>query len=114
VRCAPANPSDRGHHDAAGLADKVVRRLCVRDAILVQYGNDSGGQEMFGFVDRSFQEYFASCWMARELDESGSPTVIVLTVDTKVKMCRDGSLPGWLVGRGAETISFSRPSPSRK
>jgi hypothetical protein len=62
--------SDGGHHDAARLADKVVRRLCARDAILVQYGTDSGGQEMFGFVHRSFQEYFASCWMARELDES--------------------------------------------
>src|SRR5260370_15715140 len=61
---------DEGCPDAFHLVEKVIVRLHARDAILVQYGTDQRGQDLFGFVHRSFQEYFAACWMARELDEA--------------------------------------------
>jgi len=51
------------------LADKVIERLHVRDAILVQYGSDKTGQDQFGFVHRLFQEYFAAGWLANEIAE---------------------------------------------
>ena len=49
--------------------DKVIERLHARDAILVQYGTDKTGQDQFGFVHRSFQEYFAAGWLANEIAE---------------------------------------------
>jgi hypothetical protein len=61
---------DEGCLDAFHLVEKVVHRLHARDAILVQYGTDARGQDLFGFVHRSFQEYFAARWMAQELDEA--------------------------------------------
>ncbi len=51
------------------LVEKVIDRLHARDAILVQYGTDKSGQDQFGFVHRSFQEYFAAGWMANEVDQ---------------------------------------------
>jgi serine/threonine-protein kinase len=56
--------------DPPALVDEVIHRLQERDAILVKYGTDNRGQDLFGFVHRSFQEYFAACWMADELDEA--------------------------------------------
>jgi hypothetical protein len=53
------------HH----LVDQVIDRLHARDAILVQYGTDKSGQDKYGFVHRSFQEYFAAGWLAHEVDE---------------------------------------------
>ncbi len=44
-------------------ADSVVERLQGRDAILVD-----NGEGQFGFIHRSFQEYFASWWMKEEFD----------------------------------------------
>jgi len=61
---------DEGCPDAFHLVEAVIHRLHARDAILVQYGTDQRGQDLFGFVHRSFQEYFAACWMAQELDEA--------------------------------------------
>jgi len=55
---------EKGAADTLNLVDAIVDRLHARDAILVQYGGDQ-----FGFVHRSFQEYFAAVWMAEELDE---------------------------------------------
>jgi hypothetical protein len=46
--------------------DDILDRLSKIDAILVNYG----GKDQFGFVHRSFQEYFAATWMANELDDS--------------------------------------------
>lgn len=43
------------------LVDPLIQRLHTRDAILVNFGEDR-----FGFVHRSFQEYFAACRMADE------------------------------------------------
>jgi hypothetical protein len=57
---------ERGAGDALRLVDATIDRLHARDAILVQYGGDQ-----FGFVHRSFQEYFAAVWMAEELDDAG-------------------------------------------
>ena len=54
------------HH----LVDQVIDRLHARDAILVQYGTDKSGQDQFGFVHRSFQEYFAAGWLAHEVDQA--------------------------------------------
>ena len=45
----------------------MFERLHARDAILVQYGTDKTGQDQFGFVHRSFQEYFAAGWLANEI-----------------------------------------------
>jgi hypothetical protein len=56
---------EKGAADTLNLVDAIVDRLHTRDAILVQYGGDQ-----FGFVHRSFQEYFAAVWMAEELDDS--------------------------------------------
>ncbi|MCW5976609.1 MAG: SUMF1/EgtB/PvdO family nonheme iron enzyme [Bryobacteraceae bacterium] len=51
--------------EAPGVSvDDVIHRLHARDAILVGFGNDR-----FGFVHRSFQEYFAAWWMAQNLKE---------------------------------------------
>jgi hypothetical protein len=61
---------DEGCPDAFHLVEAVIHRLHARDAVLVQYGTDQRGQDLFGFVHRSFQEYFAACWMAQELDEA--------------------------------------------
>ncbi|MCP5112741.1 MAG: formylglycine-generating enzyme family protein [bacterium] len=44
--------------------DDVIERLPAPDALQVSYGGNQ-----FGFVHRSFQEYFAAWWMAREVDE---------------------------------------------
>ncbi|NWF83177.1 MAG: SUMF1/EgtB/PvdO family nonheme iron enzyme [Bryobacteraceae bacterium] len=55
---------EKGAGDTLNLVETIVDRLHTRDAILVQYGGDQ-----FGFVHRSFQEYFAAVWMAEELDE---------------------------------------------
>ena len=44
--------------------EAIIERLHGRDAILVSYGSDQ-----FGFVHRSFQEYFAAWWMAQEVEE---------------------------------------------
>ena len=49
--------------------DKVIDRLHARDAILVQYGTSKRGQDQFGFVHRSFQEFFAAGWLANEIAE---------------------------------------------
>ena len=38
-----------------------MEKLHSRDAILVNYGGDQ-----FGFVHRTFQEYFAAQWMAQQ------------------------------------------------
>jgi formylglycine-generating enzyme required for sulfatase activity len=57
-----------GAPDAFHLVERVIERLHARDAVLVQYGTDTRGEDLFGFVHRSFQEYFAACWMANELD----------------------------------------------
>jgi hypothetical protein len=54
-----------GTADPLSLVDAIVDRLHARDAILVQYGGDQ-----FGFVHRSFQEYFAAVWMAEELADA--------------------------------------------
>jgi hypothetical protein len=54
---------EKGAGDTLNLVEAIVDRLYARDAILVQYGGDQ-----FGFVHRSFQEYFAAVWMAEELD----------------------------------------------
>jgi len=59
-----------GRPAPADLADEVIQRLQDRDAILVKYATDRRGQDLFGFVHRSFQEYFAACWMADELDDA--------------------------------------------
>jgi len=59
-----------GEPNALQKVDSVIDRLHARDAVLVQYGTDARGQDQFGFVHRSFQEYFAACWMAQELDAS--------------------------------------------
>jgi hypothetical protein len=56
---------ERGTGDTLNVVDAIVDRLHARDAILVQYGGDQ-----FGFVHRSFQEYFAAVWMAEELDDA--------------------------------------------
>jgi hypothetical protein len=61
---------DEGSPNAFHLVEAVIHRLHARDAVLVQYGTDQRGQDLFGFVHRSFQEYFAACWMAQELDEA--------------------------------------------
>jgi formylglycine-generating enzyme required for sulfatase activity len=61
---------DEGCPNAFHLVERVVDRLHARDAILVQYGTDKRGQDLFGFVHRSFQEYFAASWMAQELEEA--------------------------------------------
>ncbi len=61
---------DESCPDAFHLVEKVVHRLHARDAILVQYGTDARGQDLFGFVHRSFQEYFAARWMVQELEEA--------------------------------------------
>ncbi len=51
--------------EAPGVStEAVLDRLYKRDAILVQHGSDQ-----FGFLHRSFQEYFAASWMAGELEE---------------------------------------------
>ena len=57
---------ETGAGDTLRLVDAIIDRLHARDAILVQYGGDQ-----FGFVHRSFQEYFAAVWMAEELDDAG-------------------------------------------
>jgi len=54
-----------GTADTLKLVDAIVHRLHARDAILVQYGGDQ-----FGFVHRSFQEYFAAIWMAEEVADA--------------------------------------------
>ncbi len=59
-----------GQTNALQLVDRVIDRLHARDAILVQYGTNALGQDQFGFVHRSFQEYFAACYMAQELEPS--------------------------------------------
>ena len=59
-----------GEPNALQKVDSVIERLHARDAVLVQYGTDTRGQDQFGFVHRSFQEYFAACWMAQELTAS--------------------------------------------
>jgi Sulfatase-modifying factor enzyme 1/NACHT domain len=61
---------EEGCPDVFHLVEKVIHRLHARDAVLVQYGTDQRGQDQFGFVHRSFQEYFAACWMAQELDDA--------------------------------------------
>jgi serine/threonine-protein kinase len=61
--------TEEGQPNAKALVDSVIHRLHARDALLVQYGTDPHGQASFGFVHRSFQEYFAACWMAQEFDE---------------------------------------------
>ncbi|MEO8658719.1 MAG: SUMF1/EgtB/PvdO family nonheme iron enzyme [Bryobacteraceae bacterium] len=61
--------ADEGTADAADRAEATVHRLHARDALLVQYSTDSAGQDLFGFVHRSFQEYFAAVWMAEELED---------------------------------------------
>jgi hypothetical protein len=55
----------RGAGDTLNSVGAIVDRLHARDAILVEYGGDQ-----FGFVHRSFQEYFAAVWMAEELDDA--------------------------------------------
>jgi hypothetical protein len=55
----------QGAGDRLNVVDAIVDRLHARDAILVQYGGDQ-----FGFVHRSFQEYFAAVWMAEELADA--------------------------------------------
>jgi hypothetical protein len=57
---------ERGAGDTLKMVDAIIDRLHARDAFLVQYGGDQ-----FGFVHRSFQEYFAAVWMAEELDDAG-------------------------------------------
>lgn len=44
--------------------DSLIERLHARDAVLVSQGN-----ERFGFVHRSFQEYFAAWWMVQQFEE---------------------------------------------
>ena len=56
---------EKGAADTLNLVETIVDRLHARDAILVQYGGDQ-----FGFVHRSFQEYFAAVWMAGELADA--------------------------------------------
>ena len=56
---------EKGAGDTLNVVETIVDRLHAHDAILVQYGGDQ-----FGFVHRSFQEYFAAVWMAEELDEA--------------------------------------------
>jgi formylglycine-generating enzyme required for sulfatase activity/energy-coupling factor transporter ATP-binding protein EcfA2 len=46
----------------AALLGPLMERLHTRDAVLVNFGRDE-----FGFVHRSFQEYFAACWLAEEI-----------------------------------------------
>jgi len=60
---------EEGWLDAFHLVEKVIESLHARDAILVQYGADQRGQDRFGFVHRSFQEYFAAGWLANEVEE---------------------------------------------
>ena len=60
---------EEGCADHFHLVEKVIERLHARDAILVQYGADQTGQDKFGFIHRSFQEYFAAGWMAHEIDD---------------------------------------------
>jgi hypothetical protein len=48
--------------DAVSRVDETIDRLHKRDAILVSDGGDG-----FRFLHRSFQEYFAACWMAQQL-----------------------------------------------
>jgi len=50
----------------AAQAGTLLERLYSRDAILVNYGGDQ-----FGFVHRSFQEYFAAHWMAEQHGDFG-------------------------------------------
>ena len=56
---------EKGVGDTLNVVETIVDRLHARDAILVQYGGDQ-----FGFVHRSFQEYFAALWMAEELEDA--------------------------------------------
>jgi formylglycine-generating enzyme required for sulfatase activity len=51
---------------AVARAESLLERLHSRDAILVNYGEDQ-----FGFVHRSFQEYFAAHWIAEEHSDFG-------------------------------------------
>jgi formylglycine-generating enzyme required for sulfatase activity len=60
---------EEGCADHFHLAEEVIERLHARDAILVQYGAEADGQDKFGFVHRSFQEYFAAGWLAHEIEE---------------------------------------------
>jgi hypothetical protein len=60
---------EEGCADHFRLAEEVIERLHARDAILVQYGAEADGQDKFGFVHRSFQEYFAAGWLAHEIEE---------------------------------------------
>ena len=54
---------EKGDRETLHRVEDIIHRLHARDAILVEYGGDQ-----FGFVHRSFQEYFAAVWMAEELD----------------------------------------------
>ena len=47
--------------------DDVIRRLHERDAILVYDTGSESGEEAFRFVHRTFQEYFAGCYLAIDL-----------------------------------------------
>ncbi len=47
--------------------DDVIRRLHERDAILVYDTGSGSGEEAFRFVHRTFQEYFAGCYLAIDL-----------------------------------------------
>ena len=67
--------------DAFHLVDKVLHRLHARDAILVKYGTDRSGQDQFGFVHRSFQEYFAAVGWRRHSTQMNS--VIISTGKSK-------------------------------
>ena len=69
---------EKGAADTLNLVETIVDRLHARDAVLVQYGGDQ-----FGFVHRSFQEYFAAVWMAEELDDA----------DFQARLAAD--TPGW-------------------
>jgi hypothetical protein len=62
---------ERGAGDTLKSVDAIIDRLHARDAILVQLGEDQ-----FGFVHRSFQEYFAAVWMAEELDDAGFQSLL--------------------------------------
>ncbi len=46
--------------------DNIIDWLHRRDGILVHYGEDENGEAQFGFLHRSFQEYFAALRMAQE------------------------------------------------
>jgi len=62
---------ENGVGDTLNLVEMIIDRLCARDAVLVNYGGDQ-----FGFVDHSFQEYFAAVWMAEELDDAVFRTLL--------------------------------------